>query len=71
MFPEDALNGLITLSGSNPEQLLANKKPTELPAGGCYLIDALGILAMYFRPDINPRSMADDIKHLLKLSRIG
>jgi hypothetical protein len=26
---------------------------------------------MYFRPDMNPSEMVDDIKHLLRLSRIG
>jgi hypothetical protein len=67
----DEQNGLITLSDSKLIQLLDNKKPAELPAGGYYLIDPLGNLVMYFRPDINPREMVDDIKHLLRLSRIG
>ena len=48
-----------------------NNKPTELPAGGYYLIDPLGNLVMYFRPDMNPSDMVDDIKRLLRLSRIG
>jgi hypothetical protein len=26
---------------------------------------------MYFRPDLDPADMVDDIKHLLRLSRIG
>jgi hypothetical protein len=26
---------------------------------------------MYFRPDIDPADTVDDIKHLLRLSRIG
>ena len=67
----DEHKGLITLSDSKLDALLKNKKPPELPAGGYYLIDPLGNLVMYFRPDINPREMVDDIKHLLKLSRIG
>lgn len=63
--------GMISLSDGNLHELLANKKPTELPAGGYYLIDPLGNLVMYFRPDIDPHDMVDDIKHLLKLSHIG
>lgn len=51
--------------------LLADKRPDELPAGGYYLIDPLGNLVMYFRPDMDPSDMVDDIKHLLRLSSIG
>jgi hypothetical protein len=51
--------------------LLDNKRPAALPAGGYYLIDPLGNLVMYFRPDIDPADMVDDVKHLLRLSRIG
>jgi hypothetical protein len=43
----------------------------DLPAGGYYLVDPLGNLVMYFRPDLDPSDMVDDIKHLLRLSRIG
>jgi hypothetical protein len=71
VFLENSHKGLITLSDSKLEQLLANKKPAGLPAGGYYLIDPIGNLVMYFRPDINPRDMVEDIKHLLTLSRIG
>ena len=63
--------GLITLEDSNLNCLLNKKKPADLPAGGYFLIDPLGNLVMYFRPDIDPADMVDDIKHLLKLSRIG
>jgi hypothetical protein len=35
------------------------------------LIDPLGNLVMYFQPDLDPSQMVDDIKRLLKLSRIG
>ncbi len=63
--------GLITIEDSRLDSLLKNKKPAELPAGGCFLIDPLGNLVMYFRPDIDPSDMVDDIKRLLKLSRIG
>jgi hypothetical protein len=63
--------GLITIEDSKLDALLNNKRPAALPAGGYYLIDPLGNLVMYFRPDLDPADMVDDIKHLLKLSRIG
>ncbi len=63
--------GLITTEDSSLDGLLNNKRPAELPAGGYYLIDPLGNLVMYFRPDLDPAQMVDDIKHLLRLSRIG
>ncbi len=63
--------GLITLRDSSLSGLLDNKRPAELTAGGYFLIDPLGNLVMYFRPDIDPSEMVEDIKRLLKLSRIG
>jgi hypothetical protein len=63
--------GLITIEDSGLESLLDNKKPADVPAGGYFLIDPLGNLVMYFRPDLDPAEMVDDIKHLLRLSRIG
>lgn len=63
--------GLITIEDSSLRGLLNNKRPIELPAGGYYLIDPLGNLVMYFHSDLDPADMVDDIKHLLKLSRIG
>lgn len=63
--------GLITLQDNNFSKLLDNKKPPELAAGGYFLIDPLGNLVMYFRPDIDPSEMVEDIDHLLELSRIG
>ena len=63
--------GLITIEDGNLRRLLSNKKPADLPANGYYLIDPLGNLVMYFRPDLDPSEMVDDIKRLLKLSRIG
>jgi hypothetical protein len=47
------------------------KKPDELADGGYFLLDPLGNLVMYFRPDIAPSDMVADIKHLLRLSHIG
>ena len=63
--------GLIALGDGGFSDLLENKKPAELSAGGYYLVDPLGNLVMYFRPDIDPADMVEDIKHLLELSRIG
>ena len=63
--------GLITIEDASLSGLLDNKRPTDLPAGGYYLIDPLGNLVLYFRPDIEPSDMVDDMKRLLKLSRIG
>jgi hypothetical protein len=63
--------GLITFRDDDLSALLNNKKPAELSAGGYFLMDPLGNLVMYFDPEIDPRDMVADIKHLLKLSRIG
>lgn len=63
--------GLVALEDNRLSELLNNKKPEELPTGGFYLVDPLGNLVMYFRPDIDPDAMVEDIKHLLELSRIG
>ncbi len=71
VFLADEHTGLITLRDGDFSALLENKKPAELSAGGYYLIDPLGNLVMYFRPDIDPGDMVEDIKHLLELSRIG
>jgi len=67
----DEHTGLVTLNDSALKELLDKKKPTDLEAGGYYLVDPLGNLVMYFRPDIDPGAMVEDIKHLLELSRIG
>ena len=63
--------GLITLQDSGLNDLLYSKKPEDLEAGGYYLVDPLGNLVIYFEPHIEPDAMVEDIKHLLKLSRIG
>ena len=64
-------SGLITLKDNSFSELLENKRPRNLAAGGFFLIDPLGNLVMYFRPDIDPGDMVEDIDHLLELSRIG
>ena len=63
--------GLMTIEDASLASLLDNKRPGDLLEGGYFLIDPLGNLVMYFPPDIDPSAMVDDIKHLLKLSRIG
>jgi len=63
--------GLINLRDSGFSELLDNKKPATLAAGGYFLVDPLGNLVMYFEPQTDPADMVDDIKHLLKFSRIG
>lgn len=63
--------GLVTLQDVGLSNLLNNKRPADLAAGGYYLVDPLGNLVLYFRPDIDPSAMVEDIKHLLELSRIG
>lgn len=67
----DEHKGLITLQDAVLATVLDNKKPGELATGGFYLIDPHGNLVLYFSPDVDPRDMVDDIKRLLKLSRIG
>lgn len=67
----DEHKGLITLQDAALRAVLDNKKPGALAAGGYYLIDPHSNLVLYFSPDIDPRDMVDDIKRLLRLSRIG
>lgn len=63
--------GLITTADGRLYELLQNTKPADIRAGGYFLIDPHGNLVMYFQPDLDPAEMVDDIKHLLRLSRIG
>jgi len=71
VFLTEEHQGLITIEDGSLNGLLKKKRPTELPAGAYFLIDQLGNLVMYFRPDIEPSDMVDNIKRLLRLSRIG
>ena len=64
-------SGLITITDNDLVNLLAGRQPAEHGPGGIYLIDPLGNLVMYFSPDLPPGDMVEDVKHLLKLSRIG
>lgn len=71
VFLADEHQGLISLQEPRLVNLLYNKKPDELADGGYFLLDPLGNLVMYFRPDIDPSEMVADIEHLLRLSHIG
>ena len=65
------LQGLTTLEEPALKAFLHSKTPAELDEGGYYLIDPQGNLVLYFEPGLNPRDVVDDIKRLLRLSRIG
>ena len=41
------------------------------PLDGIWLVDPNGNLVLRFAPDLDPRNMLKDVKHLLKVSRIG
>lgn len=71
VFLADEHAGLMATREDALRVLLNNKKPAELTTGGYFLMDPLGNLVMYFEPDIDPSDMVEDIKRLLKLSRIG
>jgi hypothetical protein len=71
VFLVDEHQGLIYGQDAALVRLLQNKKPATLATGGYFLIDPLGNLVMYFRPDIDPADMVADIEHLLRLSHIG
>ncbi len=71
VFLNDQHRGLITINDRALGALLEERLPKEVPPGGIYLVDPLDNLIMYFSPDVSPGDMADDLKHLLELSRIG
>ncbi len=67
----DNYAGTLALEDSQLTGLLQSSKPAGAPPGGFFLVDPLGNLVMYFRPDLDPGAMVEDISHLLELSRIG
>ena len=71
VFFDEQHRGLITISDKGLGRLLEERRPKGLPPGGIYLVDPLDNLIMYFSPDVEPADMADDLKHLLDLSRLG
>ena len=64
-------DALHAMSDAELAALLREKSPAASGSGGYFLVDPLGNLVMYFEPGIDPGDMVDDIKRLLKLSRIG
>jgi hypothetical protein len=71
VFLNEHHQGLITINDGGLRKLLDSKRPDDLPAGGLYLVEPLGNRVMYFSADLAIRNLVDDIKHLLKVSRIG
>lgn len=64
-------SGLVLLQNATlSEALLASQPPAAAP-DGYFLLDPLGNVVIYFAPEINPRDVVSDIKHLLSLSHIG
>lgn len=74
---EQASEGLAVVGGTNEQmsaldtQFRAAEKEMQ-PCENCiYLVDPFGNLMMRFSPDLDPKKMYKDLKHLLKVSRIG
>ena len=69
--------GLLVASGSALElqNLIdqVSQAQADMPVmnDAIYLIDPFGNLMMRFSPELSPKSMLKDVKHLLKVSRIG
>ncbi len=70
-FLQEEHPNLITINDKGLKHLLEEKRPDNLMAGGIYLIDPYANLVMYFPPGLAPMDLVHDVKHLLKLSRIG
>jgi len=69
--------GLVAATGSADEQLQLSDQVYKAQEGmeplddAIYLIDPFGNIMLRFPPDLEPKSMLKDVKHLLKVSRIG
>ncbi len=69
--------GLMVASGTPAEQAVlrdqvhAAESAMEPVTGAIYLLDPFGNVMLRFPADLPPKSMLKDIKHLLKVSRIG
>ena len=64
---------LVIPVGAGPAADLVSRFPSATPGTGAeiFLSDPLGNLMMYYPPDGEERHILDDLKKLLKLSRIG
>ena len=75
LFTEYAGQRIVSVDDINVENLVnqfqLNKTDDPLSANRLYIIDPLGNLMMSYSPDVNPRGIMDDLKKLLKASRIG
>lgn len=60
-----------TINDKGLRDLLEERRPGNVVPDGIYLLDPHANLVMYFPPELDPRHVVDDVKHLLKLSRIG
>ena len=74
---KDASEGLAVLGGT-PEQIdslrqqVLNAQDGMTECRDCvYLVDPFGNVMMRFAPDLDPKKILKDLKHLLKVSRIG
>ncbi len=73
----DSLPSMLVLTGSTAEvDAVASQFITELDepfstSGRFYLVDPLNNLMMSFSPQLDPRDVLKDLKHLLKVSQIG
>lgn len=69
--------GLIVGTGSPEQQAVlrdqvrAAESTMQPVAGAVYMLDPFGNVMLRFPADLPPKSMLKDIKHLLKVSRIG
>ena len=69
--------GLISATGNQAQldiltkQIEAAQQGMEPIQDAIYLVDPFGNLMLRFPSDLDPKSMLKDIKHLLKVSRIG
>jgi len=69
--------GLLVANGTDAEraalrdQVRAAESTMDALPNAIYLVDPFGNIMLRFPPDLNPKSMLKDVKHLLKVSRIG
>jgi len=72
---EPASEGLQVVGGAQIPALQSQFDNAQANMGGCddciYLVDPYGNLMMRFGPDVEPKKILKDLKHLLKVSRIG
>ncbi|MFK7855800.1 MAG: SCO family protein [Granulosicoccus sp.] len=67
MVAQGSLENQAALRG----QIQAAEGSMDKLADAIYLIDPFGNVMLRFPPDLPPKSMLKDLKHLLKVSRIG